>query len=121
MLLLIYLWFLSPFNFSTTPPWARKYEPLSTIFAPIAPSLESLSILELKPPSITHEYIGPNDMFLVPNASDPTFNLETQFWSMLEEQIEEILNKQGTERKVMNHLSKMDNYEIIIYLSIMGL
>ena len=43
---------LKPSNFSITAPWVKKYELLPTIFSPIASSLESPPVLELKPPSI---------------------------------------------------------------------
>ena len=70
---------LEPLNFSTTPSWTEKYEPLLEISTPIAPSLELPLVLELKPSSIIPAYvcIGPYDMLQLINASDPTPNLET--------------------------------------------
>ena len=110
---------LEPPNFSTTPSWAEKYEPLLVIPAPIAPSLELSSILELKPSSIISEYLclESYDMLPVISVSDPTSNPEIQFRSSLEEEIEEILNEQENGNRIANHLFKIDNKEIIDFIN----
>ena len=61
----------------------------------IASFLESPPPPELKSPLVTFEYacLESSDVFLVPIALNSTSNLKAQFMSILEEQIEEILNK----------------------------
>ena len=70
----------------TTLPWTIKYEPLPMLAStPIAPSLESPPILELKslPTTLKYPFLGSNDTIPVIIASDLTLDQEAQLVGIL--------------------------------------
>ena len=83
-------------------------------------TLESSPLPELKSSLITPEYIclESNDTLSVSIASNSTPNPKTQFMSILEEQIGEILNKQGSVNGFVNYLLKIKNEDVKYFLKI---
>ena len=83
-------------------------------------SLESPSPPKLKSSSVTLENtcLESNDILSVSIASNLTPKLKTQFMSIIEEQIEEILNKQGSINGFMNYLFKIKNEDVKYFLKI---
>ena len=83
-------------------------------------TLELPSPSELKLSLITLENtcLKSKDTLPVPISSNLVPNPKTQFMSILEEQIGEILNKQGSVNGFVNYLSKIKNRDMKYFLKI---
>ena len=80
--------------------------------------LKSSPLLELKSPLVTPEYtcLELSNTLPAPIVSNSTPNIKTQFMSILEEQIEEILNKQEFVNGFVNYLPKIKNRIVNYFL-----
>ena len=83
-------------------------------------TLESSHSSELKSPCITSEYLclESSDILSASITSNSTPNSKIQFFSILEEQIGEIFNKQGSVNGFINYLFKIKNRDVKYFLKI---
>ena len=102
---------------------AEIYSPrvsFSSVLEASSFTLELLSPSELKLSLITLENtcLKSKDILPVPISSNLVPNPKTQFMSILEEQIGEILDKQGSVNGFVNYLSKIKNEDVKYFLKI---
>ena len=103
----------------------KKADKLSEIYKSRVPFHSDLEVgsstLESPPPELKSSLITSNelsDTLSVSIASNSTSNLKTQFMSILEEQIGEILDKQRSMNGFVNYLSKIKNEDVKYFLKI---